>query len=125
MKLELFKPGAPVLMSELRQLVRSKDSDQRKAGVDFVYALKTMRAQQRLLATRQVSSSLCAQHRLLLQPSRTSVWVRETSQHSLYLTHIPPTSNSSQTVVRALIACNGAEPEHDRVRRAAERHSQM
>lgn len=125
MKLKLYRTDAPILISELRQFVLSKDSDQRLAAVDFIYALKTMRAEQRLLATKQVEDALCSQYRLLLQPPRTSVWVRETKKYSLYLTLIPPKSLGGEAVVQALIACNGVEPEPDRIRRVAERHSQM
>lgn len=113
-----------MLMGELRAMVRSQDSDRRRAAVDFVYALKTMRAQSRMLAS-MVPTTTYVHCRPLLQPARTTVWVRESHQHSLYLTHIPAASFGTSPEVRAVLACNGAEPEPDRLLRASERHSQM
>lgn len=124
MQLRLFTDTAAtpssVLVEEVKLLIRSKSSDEWSAGVDFFHALKQMRARQQLMAKPLPPASYAG----LVGPKE-SLWERKAYQHSLYLSRVPPSPTLRDVEVRALMACNGVNPEPVRIAIAADRHRRM
>lgn len=111
--------GLQSVVQEVLQLIRHTHPDAQYAGLDFSRALKLMASKHQLIATplpRQVWASHFG--------ATESLWAREVRKHSLYVSRIAP-STAGTVEVRALLACNGVDPEHVRVKNAADRHKRM
>lgn len=125
MRFRLYKAQAASgstqgVVEEVRQLVRHSDADANYAGLDFYEALKRM-AHQRLLLASPVSRQALGS----LFGATESLWAREVRHHSLYLSRIAFPPGQGTVEVRALLACNGSNPESIRVQTAARRHKLM
>jgi len=87
MQLRLFTDvratPSSVLVEEVAVLIRSKNSVEWAAGMDFLLALKKMRAQQQLMAKPLPRGSYAG----LVRPTE-SLWERKAYQHSLYLSRV-------------------------------------
>lgn len=112
--------GLQGVVEELLQLLRHGSPDARDAALDFSQTLKLMATRHQLLAN-PVARHLWMS---LLGPSE-SLWAREVRRHTLYLSRTGVGSLPSAIEVRALLACNGLDPEPVRVQKAVDRHNRM
>ena len=120
MQLVLFKVPPESLIEEIRHLLRSKVADEWNAGLDFFEALKWMRTKRQLRASPLPRASYAS----LLAPNE-SMWERSLFHHTLYLTRVPHALPPGAVEVRAVLVCNGGEPEPARISKAAQRHHKM
>ena len=112
--------GIQSVVEEIRCLIRNGSPDAQYAGLDFTRALKQMAAKHQLIA-----SPLPRHVWMPFFGASESLWAREVRRHSLYLSRIDASSARGDIEVRALLACNGVDPEPARVQKAADRHKKM
>jgi len=109
------------VVDEVLDLVQNGSPDAKLAGLDFSRALKTM-ANSQILMAQPVPTQVWVN---LFSPSW-SLWSRHVRKHSLYLSYYNNQGiTQKSTEIRALLACNGLNPESVRVKEASDRHSKM
>lgn len=112
---KIFEGKFISVIDEAICLSESYDWDEQEAGVAFLQAMLMLSTDEKVIGNavpRHLFSPFLKRGEAMF------AWTK--ANHSLYLTYIKKTPE-----IRALMACNGVDPEGVRARKAASRHNAM